>query len=99
LSKNKSAEDVPGCSLSGDTVFCKDSQSTAEAQRRIDDGISKMATGLIVFLVGSGLSTVGLFKHNKVADLQRRGKKRGYSVSFDVERSNPKIELVKFYKF
>ena len=96
--ENQSARDVPGCSVSGNTVFCPDAQTTQEAQDKIDSGEQKMTTGLVVLLVGSLCVLGGAMQQKKVNEIKAKGKRNGFALEINGP-SDKRVALAYRYQF
>jgi hypothetical protein len=82
--KASTAGSVDGCQRDGlFNVTCQDQESLDEANDRIDSGRQMMVVGLIVGLVGGAFLWGGSNKSSEIDDLERKGKKNGYTLSFD----------------
>jgi hypothetical protein len=89
---NQDAQDTPGCSVSGSTVYCQDEESTRQAQDKIDKGDQKMAIGGVAALAGAGFIVWGAMRGAKARRLQRDGVNSGYTV--DVRPNRDGLSLV-----
>lgn len=81
--QNADAKNTPGCSQTGDTIWCIDERSTKQAQDKIDASKQKMTFGLSVSLVSLGLGVWTYFQHQKVQELEDFGFARGFKLTLD----------------
>lgn len=97
--KAASAGDVDGCTRDGlFNVTCFDQQSYNEAQSRLDDGRKLFVVGLISGLVGAGFIVGGSRKNEKVDELERVGRREGYTLSVaPTERGGVQMTLSKAF--
>ncbi|MBL8024178.1 MAG: hypothetical protein JNK54_07875 [Elusimicrobia bacterium] len=86
------AEEIPGCYKSGTTIICNNSESTSQAQDKLDKGETKTAIGGVATLAGAGLIVWGVFRGAKARRLTREGVNKGYSV--DVRPNRDGMALV-----
>ena len=98
-SKDKSdAENTPGCSVSGTTIFCQDERSRAQAQSKLDSSKSEATVGVIGLLVGAGFILWAVHQGNEVDSIRRRGRQNGFA--WDVQwYGKDAVRLAGSYRF
>lgn len=93
VSDNNDAKNTPGCSQSGTTVYCKDAETTKQAQDKIDEGDQKMLTGSVAALAGAGLIVWGALRGGKARRIEAEGKNKGYSFDLRPHRDGATLVL------